>query len=124
MPCHDKRKRDNRDNVSLGLADASGSRQQQCGVESTSKQFHGIFLFTPASPDGAVGRALNSLGSSRQVKRGTPELESWSTNPNSRHTRARTGRVAYLLVFFYPDSASRTIFVSRRAAIWPGGLSA
>jgi len=52
MPCYDKRKRDDRHNVSLGLSDASGSRQQQRGVKSISKQFHGIVLFTP----GLAGR--------------------------------------------------------------------
>jgi len=52
MPCHDKWKRDYRHYVSLGLSDASGSRQQQRGVKSISKQFHSI---SPLHP-GFAGR--------------------------------------------------------------------
>jgi len=68
-----------------------------------------------------VGRALNSLGSSRQVRRERLELETWSTNPNFPALKLETGRVTYLLLF-YLDSASNPIFVSRRDAIRVGRI--
>jgi hypothetical protein len=109
MLCYDKWKRDLGHYVSLGLSDARGSRQQQRGVKSISKQSHSILLFTPASPDGAVGLALNSMGSSRQVRRERLEQETWSPNPNSRHSNAN-GRVTYL----HLDGALHSISVSGR----------
>jgi hypothetical protein len=106
MPCHDKWKRDYRHYFSLGLSDASGSRQEQRGAKSISKQFHSILLFTPASPDGAVGLALNGMDSSRQVRRERLDQE---TNPNSRHSSSND-RVTYL----HLDGALNPISVSGR----------